>query len=441
MPHRLNLDPPSVRSAGGDSDYLHMTTSRSAMSASLTFISYSRKDQAFALEVYERMTAAGLPVWIDQRSIRPGMSYAEAIVRALDESTAVVLLFTAAANESREIHKEIQLASDRRLPILPVRMEDVIYDPALAYHLAAAQWIDALHDRSQAIGTLIDHFRGDPEATSEKPALVPAPEVRALRRGVRRWLLPAACLVLLLGAAAWLLVPRSPTPQGSGSTATGDRGVAATAAYIGRGATPESPQPTPPVVDGPRVAVMYFDFGGGDERLSGLRKGFADMMVTDLRASGRLNLIERERLEGVLKELRLQRGAAVDAGTAMRIGKLLGAEYLLFGSYFEIFGTLRVDAKLVRVETGQIMTSEGLEGPMTTFSSLQRNLTNRLLAALSVRPPTEQPAPAISTEAVLAYSKILEEVDAGRASQARVMLKSFREAHPDFLPAKRLASE
>jgi hypothetical protein len=42
---------------------------------------------------------------------------------------------------------------------------------------------------------------------------------------------------------------------------------------------------------------------------------------------------------------------------------------------------------------------------------------------------------------VLAYSKILEEVDAGRASQARVMLKSFREAHPDFLPAKRLASE
>jgi len=390
------------------------------------FISYSRKDEAFALEVYERLTVAGFHVWIDQRSIRPGMSYAEEIVRALEQATAVILLFTEPANQSPEIHKEIQLAANRRLPILPVRLADVTYHPALAYHLAAAQWIDGTADRRQAIDTLIDHLGGE---TTVSPS-APAP---ATRRKARRWM-SVAGLILTTGITAWFLRTSS-SPSGAQSSIRGADATPTTVSPVASTTASASPAP---VVDGPRIAVMYFDFGGGDNRLIGLRKGFADMMVTDLRASGRLNLVERERLEEVLNEIKLQRGAAVDPGTAIRIGKLLGAEYLVFGSYFELFGTLRVDAKLVRVESGQITTSQGVEGPMSGFSALQHDLTNRLLGALAVTPSGSRPTSIISTEAVMAYSKILDEVDAGRTDQARTMLQAFRTAHPDFAPAQAL---
>src|SRR4051812_49731662 len=74
-----------------------------------------------------------------------------------------------------------------------------------------------------------------------------------------------------------------------------------------------------------RVAILYFD-NSGDAALEKLKKGLADMLITDLSAIKTLSLVERSRLEEILKEQKLNHSKSFDASTASKIGKLLGAE-------------------------------------------------------------------------------------------------------------------
>ncbi len=157
------------------------------------FLSYSRKNSETAFRVYNRLQSTGMPAWIDQRSIRPGASYAEEIFLAINSASAVVLLLSSASNESKEIHKEVGIAASGNIPIIPLRLEPVTYHPALGYHLAALQWIDATDDLEWALATLQEQLgrlllvsssiteslvAESPVTTSAPPTAVPSsPEV------------------------------------------------------------------------------------------------------------------------------------------------------------------------------------------------------------------------------------------------------------------------
>jgi hypothetical protein len=123
------------------------------------FLSYSRRNSEAAFRLYDHLQSMGVPVWIDQRSIRPGASYAEEIFLAINGASAVVLLLTTASNESKEIHREIQLAANGNVPVISFRLEPVTYQPALGYFLAALQWIDATGNEDRALSTLLDQLR------------------------------------------------------------------------------------------------------------------------------------------------------------------------------------------------------------------------------------------------------------------------------------------
>src|SRR5687768_14231382 len=88
--------------------------------------------------------------------------------------------------------------------------------------------------------------------------------------------------------------------------------------------------------DKPTVAVLYFDYQGKNEELALLKKGLAQMLISDLSASDAYVVVERDRLEDVLAELKLGQSKAVDAKTAAKIGKLLGARFLIMGGYFDV---------------------------------------------------------------------------------------------------------
>src|SRR4029077_14015275 len=91
-------------------------------------------------------------------------------------------------------------------------------------------------------------------------------------------------------------------------------------------------------------------------------KGVAQMLISDLAAIDTIRVVERERLQAVLDEQKLGHGGKIDSRTAARIGKLLGARYLVLGTYFDAMGAFRADARLVNVETCQIVKSIGANG-------------------------------------------------------------------------------
>jgi hypothetical protein len=94
-------------------------------------------------------------VRISCRDIGPGENFQVSIVRAIRAAKVMVLVFSGNANNSEEIKKELVLAGQARLIVIPVRLEDVTPDEAFAYEFATRQWVDLFGDWEQAIQQLV----------------------------------------------------------------------------------------------------------------------------------------------------------------------------------------------------------------------------------------------------------------------------------------------
>jgi TPR repeat protein len=124
------------------------------MTASI-FISYASKDRAAAHTICEALEHRGFDCWIADRDIGPGENFQVSIVHAIRSAKVMILVFSANAANSEEIKKEVVLAGQSRLVVIPVRVEDVTPDEAFAYEMATRQWVDLFDDWEQSIQRLV----------------------------------------------------------------------------------------------------------------------------------------------------------------------------------------------------------------------------------------------------------------------------------------------
>ena len=118
------------------------------------FISCSSKDAKIASSICHALEGRGHSCWISSRDVTPGENYQGAIVRAISDAGAMVMVFSTNANNSEEIKKELALASQSNLIVIPVRAEDVLPSEDFRYELATRQWIDLFDDWEQSVETL-----------------------------------------------------------------------------------------------------------------------------------------------------------------------------------------------------------------------------------------------------------------------------------------------
>jgi len=135
----------------------------------------------------------------------------------------------------------------------------------------------------------------------------------------------------------------------------------------------------------PTVAVSYFDNNTGKAEYDPLAKGLADMLITDLGNVAGLRVVEREKLNQVLAELKLSRSKFIDPKTAQRVGKGLAARFILSGGYTLVGDTIRIDARVFNVETAAVLASERVEGKKDEFFALEKEIADALIAALEVK--------------------------------------------------------
>jgi tetratricopeptide (TPR) repeat protein len=169
------------------------------------FISHATADRKDALSVCRDIESRGAKCWISCRDVEPGENYQEAIVRAIREASAMVLVFSEAANRSDEIKKELSLASRHRVPVFALRIEDFEPSDAFAYELSTRQWIDAFEGWDKSLDTLAQKIA---EAPARKPGHAAPPIAvgrrrRISRRTSRQVAAAAAMLLLVLAAGAW----------------------------------------------------------------------------------------------------------------------------------------------------------------------------------------------------------------------------------------------
>jgi TIR domain len=122
------------------------------------FISYSSSDQKVAETICDALQSRGCGCWIACRDIGPGENFQESIVKAIRSAKLMLLVFTSNANNSNEIKKELVLAGRYHVTVIPVRVEDVAPNDALAYEFATRQWIDLFKDWEREIERLVSQI-------------------------------------------------------------------------------------------------------------------------------------------------------------------------------------------------------------------------------------------------------------------------------------------
>jgi hypothetical protein len=108
------------------------------------FISYSVPDKAVADAVCATLESRKIRCWIAPRDVLPGMSYAEALIDALNRSSIFVLVFSGSSNNSPQVMREVERAVNKGIPIIPFRIEDVTPSKAMEYFLSTPHWLDAM---------------------------------------------------------------------------------------------------------------------------------------------------------------------------------------------------------------------------------------------------------------------------------------------------------
>lgn len=135
------------------------------------------------------------------------------------------------------------------------------------------------------------------------------------------------------------------------------------------------------------LAIVDFTNNSLDERerYDPLQGGFASLMVHQLNGATGLKVIERERIQWLLDELDMQQEEGrVDQATAVRAGKLLGATSVLFGSFMNYRNEMRINARLVKVETGEILMTEQVAGKDKDFFELAEQLSLKVAQGINV---------------------------------------------------------
>ena len=108
-----------------------------------------------------------------------------------------------------------------------------------------------------------------------------------------------------------------------------------------------------------------------------------------------------------------------------------------FGSYFEMIGQFRMDARIVKTETGEILKSEGVSGATADFMKLEKQLVWKIARGLDVRFSDKEEAAIMASEqvsykATLAYADGLELFDNGDKPGALVKFKEALNISPSF---------
>ncbi len=88
------------------------------------FISYTTKNSEVALNIVDFLEGNGIECFIAERDISGGNIFTEKIIEELNSCMAVVLVASAAINDSKHVQKEVFAAFNKDKAILPVFIEN-----------------------------------------------------------------------------------------------------------------------------------------------------------------------------------------------------------------------------------------------------------------------------------------------------------------------------
>lgn len=187
------------------------------------------------------------------------------------------------------------------------------------------------------------------------------------------------------------------------------------------------------------VAIMDFTaFSVSLQDATALGKGLAGMLTTELGSRPALRVVERQQIRALLDEQRLALSGRTDVAVAVEIGKLVGAQYLITGNVALARETARLDVRVLRVATGEILATHKRSGhPDDLFAvvvDIAEDFSRDL--ALQARPIAPERRLRIPGPALMAYSRAIDHEDRNERDEALAMYREALRLFPDYSAAR-----
>ena len=135
-----------------------------------------------------------------------------------------------------------------------------------------------------------------------------------------------------------------------------------------------------------RVVVLPFQNLTGKSEDQWLGESFAESLTMGLLKVEALQVIERAQISQILREQQFGQTGLVDEGTAPRLGKLVGAEVVILGSYQKVGEQIQANVRFVHLETGQVNKkwATQVEGSLNQLFGLQKQLAREIIAQMQI---------------------------------------------------------
>jgi len=316
-------------------------SSNQTTSGSDVFVSYASQDAAVANSIVENLESQGLKCWMAPRDVKPGAQYADAIVRAINDANAVVLVMSASAVDSAHVAREVERAASKRKPIIPLRIDTAALNPELEYYLSNSQWIDVAKLGMPAALAKLKEAVGQGSATSTQGVVA-----GKYAGGSKKRIVIAAAVIVALGVAVALGVHFWSWKHGSSVAAITDKSIAVL-----------------PFVDmSEKKDQEYFADGMAEEIIDLLVK------VPGLKVIGRTSSFQ---FKGKTEDLRA-------------IGTQLGVAYVLEGSVRKSGDRLRVTAQLISSRDGTHLLSQTYDRDLIDVLKMQDEIATKVARALEI---------------------------------------------------------
>ena len=183
------------------------------------------------------------------------------------------------------------------------------------------------------------------------------------------------------------------------------------------------------------LAILPFENNSvtDPEQFAPLEKGLPAMLITDLKNNvNTLKVIEREKIQSLLKEIALSQSGHVDKTTATRAGKILGAQATTFGSFMVLGSQVRIDARIIKVETSEVLMAESILGNSDDFINLERQLARKIAESLNAAFKPQPTASKSDIRAALYFSKGVDAFDRGDRKEAERLFNTCVEIDPSY---------
>lgn len=161
------------------------------------FISYASQDANVAEKICDYLEKNNKSCWIAPRNISVGKEYGEEIIKGIEQSDVLVLVFSAKSNKSQHVLREVERAVGKNIPLISYNIDNSTLSKSMEYFLLSTQRLDATKHSTatmQLLNESIDKLLQDEEIPNEEIVL---PTITNKRQWFKR-----NKIVVILGATA-----------------------------------------------------------------------------------------------------------------------------------------------------------------------------------------------------------------------------------------------